>query len=89
MVIGAHRSNLKRYGLTDEDLDTDSDRFVKTVGVYGSVDTIAERICGASGGERRSRPAFPFGTLAAAVDQLEKLQPALAARTQKSSATGA
>jgi probable F420-dependent oxidoreductase len=72
-----YRAAWLRFGLTEDDLDSVSDRFLNTAGAVGSPEVVAARIA-----EHRQAGAdhiliSPFGDLTSVVDQLEKLIPAL------------
>lgn len=84
LAIGAqippYRANLPRFGLTDHDLDTANDRFLNTVGVAGSPETVADRILAHLRAGADHVLISVFGDLKSVVQQLERLAPALQAR---------
>jgi probable F420-dependent oxidoreductase len=77
--IGHYRANLLRFGLTEHDLDTANDRFLKAVGVAGSPETVAERITAHLQAGADHVLISAFGDLPSVVNQLQRLAPALEA----------
>lgn len=72
-----YRAGLKRFGLTDDDLDHQTDKFFDTVAVAGTPEHVAQRIIEHLDAGADHVLVSPFGDLASVVDQLERLAPAL------------
>ena len=86
--ISHYRAGLKRFGLSDDDLDYQTDKFFAAVAVAGTPEHVAQRIIDhlAAGADHVLISAF--GDLASVTDQLQRLAPALdAAYTYRTGAT--
>jgi probable F420-dependent oxidoreductase len=83
LALGAYvphyRASWLRFGLTEHDLDTVSDRFLNTAGVIGTPDVVAARIAEHLHAGADHVLVSPYGDLTSVVDQLEKLIPPLRA----------
>jgi probable F420-dependent oxidoreductase len=75
--IPTYRANLLRYGLTEHDLDTVSDRFFTAVAVAGAPEQVAARVVAHRDAGADHVLVSPFGDLRSAVEQLHRLAPAL------------
>jgi probable F420-dependent oxidoreductase len=77
--ISHYRAGLKRFGLTDEDLDQSTDKFFDSVAVAGTPNQVAQRLIEHLEAGADHVLVSAFGDLASVVDQLDRLAPALAA----------
>lgn len=81
LALGTHvphyRASWLRFGLTEHDLDTVSDRFLNRAGVIGTPEVVAARIAEHVQAGADHVLISPYGDLVSVVDQLEKLIPAL------------
>jgi probable F420-dependent oxidoreductase len=75
--ISHYRAGLKRFGLTDDDLDRLSDKFFDAVAVAGTPEHVAARIVEHLDAGADHVLVQPFGDLSSVVDQLHRLAPAL------------
>lgn len=83
LSIGAsiphYRAGLKRFGLSDDDLDRLSDKFFDAVAVAGTPDRVAQRIIDHLDAGADHVLVSAFGDLGSVVNQLQRLAPALEA----------
>jgi probable F420-dependent oxidoreductase len=88
LSIGAqiphYRAGLKRFGLTDDDLDQLTDKFFDAVAVAGTPEHVAARIIDHLDAGADHVLVSAFGDLESIVDQLERLAPMLDSRQVKS-----
>lgn len=88
LSIGAqipyYRAGLKRFGLTDRDLDQLTDKFFDAVAVAGTPEHVAARIIDHLDAGADHVLVSAFGDLESIVDQLERLAPMLDSRQVKS-----
>jgi hypothetical protein len=71
--ISHYRAGLRRFGLPDDDLDHQSDKFFDAVAVAGTPEHVAQRII-----DRADHVLVSaFGDLASVTNQLQRLAPAL------------
>jgi probable F420-dependent oxidoreductase len=75
--ISHYRAGLKRFGLSDDDLDHQTDRFFDTVAVAGTPELVAQRIIDHLDAGADHVLVSAFGDLASVTDQLQRLAPAL------------
>lgn len=85
--ISHYRAGLKRFGLSDDDLDDQTDKFFDAVAVAGSPQQVAQRIIEHLDAGADHVLISAFGDLASVTDQLQRLAPALhAAYTHRTGA---
>jgi probable F420-dependent oxidoreductase len=77
--IPHYRAGLKRFGLSDDDLDRLTDKFFDAVAVAGTPEHVAQRIIEHLDAGADHVLVSPFGDLGSVVDQLQRLAPALQA----------
>jgi probable F420-dependent oxidoreductase len=75
--ISHYRAGLKRFGLSDDDLDRLTDKFFDAVAVAGTPEHVAQRIIDHLDAGADHVLVAPFGDLASVADQLQRLAPAL------------
>jgi probable F420-dependent oxidoreductase len=85
--ISHYRAGLKRFGLSDDDLDHQTDKFFDAVAVAGTPERVAQRIIDHLDAGADHVLISAFGDLASVTDQLQRLAPALdAAYTHRTGA---
>jgi alkanesulfonate monooxygenase SsuD/methylene tetrahydromethanopterin reductase-like flavin-dependent oxidoreductase (luciferase family) len=85
--IAHYRAGLKRFGLSDDDLDQHTDKFFDAVAVAGTPEHVAQRIIDHLDAGADHVRVSAFGDLTSVTDQLQRLAPALeAAHTRRPSA---
>jgi len=75
--ISHYRAGLKRFGLSDDDLDHQSDKFFDAVAVAGTPEHVAQRIIDHLDAGADHVLVSAFGDLASVTNQLQRLAPAL------------
>lgn len=94
LSIGAsiphYRAGLKRFGLSDDDLDQQTDKFFDAVAAAGTPEHVAQRIIDHRDAGADHVLVSAYGDLASVTDQLQRLAPALdAAHPRRTGATAA